>query len=339
MKNKVSFPGLGIEEFTINSVAFTIGKIQIPWYSLIITTGIVLAVLYVWFRFKESGLTIDDLLDFTLAVVPSGVVGARLYYVIFQFDYFYVPGDFGETFLNIIDIPSGGLAIYGGIIAGGLAAVIMAHFKKIKLLKILDFLAPAVMMAQSVGRWGNFTNVEAFGGPTRLPWRMCSPKITRNLYANELINDEEFFEASFGAIGAHPTFLYESLWNLIGFLAIYFIFVRRKKLHKIDGQIFYMYLIWYGLGRFLIEGLRTDSLYLIPGVIRVSQLVALLSFAAGIGLMIFGLVRFFKYGRGEMVLVIPRDKEGKIIKSTSNNQTNDNTKKSKGEKNGKNNKR
>jgi len=308
-ENLVSFPGLGIDEFTVKSAVFQIGKFSLSWYSLIITTGIILAVLYVWFRFKEAGLSIDDLIDFALIVIPSGIVGARLYYVIFEFDHYLIKGDFWGTLKGIVSVWNGGLAIYGGVIAGGIAAVLVAHHKKIKLLKILDMLAPAVMMAQSIGRWGNFTNVEAFGGPTTLPWRMCSPKIAKNLYYNDLITDSGYFQAVAGEIGAHPTFLYESLWNLIGFLVIYFVFVRKKKLHKIDGQIFYSYLIWYGLGRLWIEGLRTDSLYLIDGVIRVSQLVALLSLLAGIGLMIFGLVRYFKYGKGEMILKIERPKK------------------------------
>lgn len=308
-ENIVSFPGLGIDEFTVKAVAFKIEEFTLTWYSIIITFGILLAVLYVWFRFKEAGLTIDDLLDFALAVIPSGVVGARLYYVIFEFDHYYVEGDFFATLEGIVQIWNGGLAIYGGIIAGGIAGVIVAHFKKINLLRILDILAPAVMMAQAIGRWGNFTNVEAFGGPTTLPWRMCSPKIARNLYYNELITNDEYFSALAGEIGAHPTFLYESLWNIIGFMVIYFVFVRNKKLHKINGQIFYCYLIWYGLGRLWIEGLRTDSLYLIDGVIRVSQLIALLSLIAGITLMIIGLYRYFKYGKGEMVLKIERPKK------------------------------
>ena len=328
--NKVSFPGLGIGEMEINSVAIQMGSIKITWYSLIITTAIILAVLYVYFRFKEAGLSSDDLIDFVLFVVPSGILGARLYYVIFKFSYYW------EHPSKIFAIWEGGLAIYGGVIAGGLAAVLVARHKKIKMLKILDMLAPAVMMAQSLGRWGNFANVEAFGGPTTLPWRMCSSKITNNLIRNELVNAQEIIGLNDGTVGAHPTFLYESLWNLIGFLVIYFVFVRRKKLHKIDGQIFYSYLIWYGLGRLWIEGLRTDSLYLIDGVIRVSQLVALLSLLAGIGLMIWGLYRYFKYGEGEMILVIPRDgkngnkknNEANKKKEVSNNGTNNQRKRS-----------
>ena len=273
--NKVSFPGLGIGEIEINSIAFQIGSFKVTWYSLIIMTGILLAILYVYFRFKEAGLSGDDLIDFALFVVPSGIIGARLYYVIFKFEYYW------NNPSQIFAIWNGGLAIYGGIIAGGLAAVLVARHKKINMLKILDMLAPAVMMAQALGRWGNFANVEAFGGPTSLPWRMCSDKITRNLVSNGLVNAQEVIGLNDGTVGAHPTFLYESLWNIIGFLAIYFIFVRKKKLHKIDGQIFYSYLIWYGLGRLWIEGLRTDQLLLWNTNIPVSQILSAAIIAIG----------------------------------------------------------
>ena len=311
MSKEISFPGLGIEELSLDPVAFSIGSISITWYSLIITTGIILAALYVGYRFKEAGLTVDDLIDFALFVIPSGVIGARLYYVIFEFER-YNKGDFWDVLGNIFAIWNGGLAIYGAIIAGAIAAFLVARYKKIKLLKIFDMLAPAVMMAQAIGRWGNFMNVEAFGGPTDLPWRMCGSTIKRTLL-NQATDWETMSKIYSGEMGAHPTFLYESLWNIIGFIAIYFLFVRNKKLHKIDGQLFYSYLIWYGLGRFWIEGLRTDSLYLVDDVIRVSQLVAGLSFIAGVGLMIYGLIRYKKTGKGKMVLVVPRDKDGKII--------------------------
>ena len=130
-QNQLSFPGLGIEEFTIDAIAFQIGSVRVAWYSIIITLGIILAILYVWFRFKEAGLKSDDLLDFVLFVVPFGIVGARLYYVVFEFDRFYVEGNFGETLLKIVQVWNGGLAIYGGIIAGGIAAVLVARHEKI----------------------------------------------------------------------------------------------------------------------------------------------------------------------------------------------------------------
>ena len=309
------FPGLGIDKFKINPVAFSIGDMSVAWYSLIITTGMLLAILYVWFRFKEGGLSIDDLIDFALIVIPSGIVGARLYYVIFSLDHY--KGNFWEIFA----IWKGGLAIYGGIIAGAIAAFLVARHKKINLLKVFDMLAPAVMMAQAIGRWGNFTNVEAFGGPTTLPWRMCGKRITDNFIYKGLIDVKDIGLLESGEIGAHPTFLYESLWNIIGFIAIYFLFVRRKKLHKIDGQIFYCYLIWYGLGRFWIEGLRSDSLYLIKDVIRVSQLVALLSFIAGVALMIYGLVRYNKTGKGAAVHAVAQCENAVATQTTVNDTT------------------
>ena len=329
----LSFPGLGIGEFEINPIIFSIGEVKISWYAVIILTGIILAIFYVHSRFKEYNLSTDDLLDFILIVVPSGIVGARLYFVAFKLENYIIRTgnfwkDLGDSLYKIIAAWEGGLAIYGAVIAGGLAAVLVARHKKIKLLKILDMLAPAVMMAQAVGRWGNFTNVEAFGGPTTLPWRMCSPRVASNFYGNGLVDTDGYFAVINGELGAHPTFFYESMWNIIGFTLIYFLFVKNKKLHKFDGQLFYSYLTWYGLGRMWIEGLRTDSLYLMPGI-RVSQMVAFLSFLAGVGLLIFGFIRLYKYGKGEMLLVIdrgPATKEEK--KEGKNNGTNNQRKRS-----------
>ncbi len=275
----ISFPGLGIGEMKINTNAVEIGNFKIAWYGLIIMVGIICAILYVWFRFKEHHMKTDDLIDLAFFVIVSGVIGARLYYIIFSLDH-YIMDSFWDTLVAMVSVWNGGLAIYGGIIAGGLAGVLVARKKKINMLKILDFLAPAVMLAQAIGRWGNFCNAEAHGGQTDIFLRMG-------------IRSEGSVITSY----YHPTFLYESLWNLVGFLAIWLVFVKLKKtnwLHKFNGQIFYSYLIWYGLGRFWIEGLRTDSLYLIPDVIRVSQLVALLSFIAGTALMVYSLVMLKK---------------------------------------------
>lgn len=279
----VSFPNLGIDWFQINSNAIETKSFKIAWYGLIITLGIVCAVLYVWFRFKEHHMSSDDLIDLALFTVVSGIIGARLYYVIFSLDS-YIVKDAGGFFANIgaslgrmVAIWNGGLAIYGGVIAGGTAAVLVAKHKKMNMLQILDFLAPGVMLAQAMGRWGNFFNAEAHGG------------MTDGLFAMGLRGTE------FGYF--HPTFLYESLWNIVGFLAIWLIFVKlpkTKHLYKFNGQIFYSYLIWYGLGRAWIEGLRTDSLYLIEGVIRVSQLVAILSVLVGTALMVYSLVTLHK---------------------------------------------
>lgn len=282
----ISFPGLGIGEIKVNTNILEIGNFKIAWYGLIIMIGILCAITYVWLRFKEHGYSSDDLIDLAFFTVISGVLGARIYYVIFKIEE-YIVTDAGGFFANLfatlgemVAIWNGGLAIYGGIIAGGTAAVLVARHKKINMLKILDFLAPAVMLAQSIGRWGNFFNAEAHGGITasfiRMGIRTETQAVTR------------FY---------HPTFLYESLWNLVGFLAIWLIFVKLKQtkhLHKFNGQIFYTYLIWYGLGRAWIEGLRTDSLWLVDDVIRVSQLVAILSVVVGTALMVYSFVMLYK---------------------------------------------
>ena len=275
----ISFPGLGIGEMKINTNAVEIGNFKIAWYGLIIMIGMVSAILYVYFRFKEHRMKTDDLIDFAFFIILSGVVGARLYYILFSLDH-YIMDNFWDTIVAMVSVWNGGLAIYGGIIAGAAVGIIVARKKKLNILQMLDFFAPAVMLAQAIGRWGNFCNAEAHGGRTDIFLRMGirnEGSVITNYY--------------------HPTFLYESLWNLIGFLAIWLIFVKLSKtkhLHKFNGQIFYSYIAWYGMGRFWIEGMRTDSLYLIPDVIRVSQLVALLTFVAGVALMTYSFVMLKK---------------------------------------------
>lgn len=301
----ISFPGLGIDEMKINTNAVELGNFKIAWYGLIILTGIICAILYVWFRFRENNMSTDDLIDLAFFTVLSGIIGARLYYILFSLDSYIVTtndGFFSNLFATLgrmIAVWNGGLAIYGGIIAGGTAAVIVARKKKINIFKILDFLAPGVMLAQSIGRWGNFCNAEAHGTQTDIFLRMG-------------------IRADGGVITRyyHPTFLYESLWNLIGFLAIWLIFVKltkTKRLHQFNGQIFYTYLTWYGIGRFWIEGLRTDSLYLIPDVIRVSQLVALLSVIAGVALMTYS---FVTLKRGKENFLVSKVEGPKKIENT-----------------------
>ncbi len=285
----LSFPGLGIEEFQLNKIAFTLFGRDIAWYGIFITVGMILAVLCGIYLAKIEKISVDDIIDLAFFVVIFGVLGARLYYVAFtwnEFGYLVSDGTFFEnlwdTFYNIIAIWEGGLAIYGGVIAGLLTAFVFAKIKKINFLKIFDILAPCAWIGQIIGRWGNFMNVEAYGSTTTLPWRMCSPKIAAELYFKKDLIDIETYEAILeGTVGVHPTFLYESLWNLIALIFVLSIFKKKK----FDGQMFATYLIWYGFGRMLIEGLRTDSLML--GPIRVSQLIGLASLVIGIILIIF----------------------------------------------------
>ncbi|MBQ8175292.1 MAG: prolipoprotein diacylglyceryl transferase [Clostridia bacterium] len=257
----LSFPGLGIGEFNVNSVAFTVFGVSVAWYGVIITCGIVLACLYVMYRAKQNAISTDDVLDLALIIVPVGIVCARLYYVVMKPELY-------NSFFDVINLRQGGLAIYGGIIGGGLAAWLVARHKKIDILLLLDMLAPAVMIGQILGRWGNFMNAEAYGGVTDLPWRM-------GIHTYGLVKY------------VHPTFLYESLWNLLGFILLNFLFKKKQY----NGQIFFGYIVWYGLGRFFIEGLRADSLYLFGTGIRTSQLVALLCVLAGGGMLIYRAIK------------------------------------------------
>lgn len=275
----VSFPGLGIGPFHIDKVAFTVFGRDIAWYGILITFGMLLAVLFALRASKFEKIKTDDIYDLAISIIIFGVIGARAYYVIFswtEFSYVATGGTFFQnlwgTIYNCIAIWDGGLAIYGGIIAGLIVAFIFAKIKKIPAMKVCDILVPCVLVGQIIGRWGNFINVEAYGYETTLPWRMG---IHYSLFGNGIetgVWDLEKF--------VHPTFLYESLWNLIILVAILIIYKKKKY----DGQHFCTYLIWYGFGRMLIENLRTDSLML--GSLRISVLVGCVSFVSGIILLI-----------------------------------------------------
>ncbi len=262
---KLSFPGLGIGEFTVNSEAFSLFGAPIAWYALIICTGMIFAVGYIIFRAKQIGIDSEQVLDFALFVIPIGVLGARLYYVIMDIDSFHSLGD-------VLNIRNGGLAIYGGIIAGAITVFCVCKYKKIDFLAFADCVVPGLIMAQAIGRWGNFMNGEAFGGITDSFLRMG----IRNYNSIMTFGTYEM-------VYVHPTFLYESLWNLLGFIGVN-VFYKHK---KYDGQIFLMIFGWYGLGRMLIEGLRTDSLYLFGTSIRVSQALAGVLFITCTALLVY----------------------------------------------------
>ena len=269
----ISFPGLGIDEFVIDRVAidFKIGSlpITIMWYGLIVCLGIFAGFAYFSWRAKQQNIVFDDILDITLVTVITAVIGARLYFVVFYGGYLETDGTWIENILgslyNIIAVWNGGLAIYGGIIFGALAVIFMSRRKKISFFKLADMAAPAVMLGQLIGRWGNFCNGEAFGAQTDLPWRMGLCNI----------------ETNYQMLYVHPTFFYESLWNLIGFVLIN-IFYHKRKYH---GEVAVWYFAWYGLGRAFIELLRTDSLMI--GPIRVSSMISFLLVAALIPLGIY----------------------------------------------------
>ena len=275
MINTVSFPGLGLE-FTLNRVAFTIPVLDRPvyWYGVIITCGLVLAV-YLCIRWgRRFGISEDNIIDMMLFAVPAALVAVRVYYVVFNLD-IYRRADGSLDWGYILDYSDGGLAIYGAIISSAIVLLIFCRVKKLSFLAYADLGVHGLFIGQLIGRWGNFMNVEAYGGVTALPWRMCGPSIAEEMLRNGFVDQAGCEAILSGTLGVHPTFLYESVWNLAGLIMVYL--MGRKR--KFDGQCFLFYFFWYGLGRTWIEGLRTDSLYLFGwelfGVpIRVSQLLS-----------------------------------------------------------------
>ncbi len=251
MEHAISFPALGLN-FQINRVAATVFGKDIFWYGIIICIGFVLAALYVNARVKEFGCTSDNLMDCLIICVPVGIICARIYYVAFEWDYYSQhPGE-------IIAVWNGGIAIYGAVIGVVVALYVYSRVKKLSFASLCDLAAFGLLIGQCIGRWGNFVNGEAHGGPTDLPWGMSID----------------------GAAAVHPTFLYESVWNLIGFIALHFYSKKRK----FPGEMALLYVAWYGLGRAWIEGLRTDSLYI--GTLRVSQVLAAVSCIVAIALLV-----------------------------------------------------
>ena len=214
-----------------NPVAFSIFGIDVMWYGILISLGMVLAVVISYKRAPRHNIEPDKILDFVLICIPLGIIGARLYYVVFNWDYY--AGDL----MKIINIRSGGLAIHGGLIFGLGAAVILCLIWKYKPLNVLDLVIPTVALAQSIGRWGNYFNSEAHGGPTDLPWAVM-----------------------IDGVPCHPTFLYESIWCFLLFVFLLWLDNRRR----FEGQIFLLYGILYSVERFFVEALRTDSLMIGP---------------------------------------------------------------------------
>lgn len=235
-----------------NPIAFTLFNIDIRWYAITMVTGIVLGLLLAYWRRKEFGYSEDFLLDYFIWVVPISVIGARLYYVVFSWD------NYKDNLLEIFAIRNGGLAIHGAILFGFIVTLLYIHYKKENLLKFLDFVVPSLALGQAIGRWGNYFNMEAHGRITDVPWA-----IPVYDYAHEIIY-------------VHPTFLYESI---LDFALCFFLLFYEKKIEKKTGQATCIYLMVYSIGRFFIEGLRTDSLMFLG--LRQAQLISILLFIIG----------------------------------------------------------
>lgn len=272
----IYFPNSGLFEngIKIDNVMFTIPglNLEIYWYGFLIALGMVLAMIYAYRRVRKFGLEPDRFTDMVLAGFIGGIIGARAYYVVFSLDK-YLTDEGTFDLWAALSIRDGGLAIYGGVIGALIFGLLVAKIRKVKIAPLLDLAGLGFLIGQCIGRWGNFFNQEAFGSKTSLPWGMVSKDILNELYFFYYPENVSVITNRALDMIAHPCFLYESLWCLVGFLALHFY----SKHRKFDGEIFLLYIGWYGLGRFWIEGLRTDSLYLVNTEtlkLKVSQLVA-----------------------------------------------------------------
>lgn len=257
---------------SIDPIAFNLGPIEVAWYGIIIVTGMFLAV---WLSIQEAdklGIREDFIVDLSFWIIPFGLIGARIYYVLFE-----LPTYLADP-LRIFFIWEGGIAIYGGLILGFITMYWYSKKNDVPVWLLVDILAPHVMIAQAIGRWGNFINQEAHGGEV-------SRQFLEKLQLPNFIIEQMNINGSY----YHPTFLYESVWNVVGFVVL--MLLRAKKGLMLRGEVFLGYLAWYGLGRFFIEGMRTDSLYI--GIFRVSQVFSLILLIASIGLIVYR--RFYTY--------------------------------------------
>ena len=280
MSKIVTFPGLGLE-FELNPIAFSVFGWDVHWYGVIIACGFLLAVAYCYWRAPRFGVDQEKLIDMLFFAVPLCIIGARAYYVIFNPAVcFNADGSF--SLYNTIAIWDGGLAIYGAIIMAILTVAVYCKVRRQNFWDYTDIGCFGVLIGQLVGRWGNFVNVEAFGGGTDLPWRMCSPSIADYLLQHGLVDEAAYQQVLDGTLGVHPTFFYESMWNLLGFILL--VLIARKG-RKFNGQLFLSYVVWYGVGRAVIEGLRTDSLYFFGTGLRSSQILGLASALVAIVVM------------------------------------------------------
>ncbi|MBF8982252.1 prolipoprotein diacylglyceryl transferase [Lutibacter sp. B2] len=237
----------------MNPVAFNLFGLPIRWYGILISIGILLGTMIAIKRAGKVGIKEDKILDILLLAIPAAIIGARTYYVIFNWNYYA-----GDIF-KMINMRQGGLAIHGGIIGGVFVSYLLCRYNKISFKKIADICAPSIILGQAIGRWGNFINQEAYGGPTDLPWGIM-----------------------IDGVKVHPTFLYESFWNFLVFCFL----IWFDKYKKFEGELFLLYGALYSFARFFIEGLRTDSLML--GSFRVAQLISLTIFVGAVVLIFIG---------------------------------------------------
>ena len=245
----------------MNRTILSIGNFHIYWYSVLIATGIIIGLYLLLKEASKQNISKDTIIDIAFYTIIWGIIGARIYYVIFNIK------PYLSNPLSILYVWEGGLAIYGGIIGGLITLAYQTKKKNISLGKLTDMIVPSLILAQAIGRWGNFFNQEAHGG-------IVSLEFLKNIHIPNFIIKGMYINGNY----YHPTFFYESLWCLLGFILL--VIIRKLLKNSKDGTLTFIYLIWYGIGRFFIEGLRTDSLYL--GMFRISQIVSIVIIIIGI---------------------------------------------------------
>lgn len=292
---RVYFEGLGID-FDIPATAFTLFGHDVHWYGIIIAFGFVLAVLYGGRMAYKWKMSLDGMTDVLIWGTIFGIIFARLYYVVFEWDYY------SQHLAEIPQIWNGGIAIYGGIIGAIIGAAIGCKIGKINFPNLLDLGALGLLIGQGIGRWGNFFNQEAFGSNTETsPFRMWSLKIQQTLTASadELAQKGMTVDPD---LPVHPTFLYESVWCLLGFLILNYIVQKHR---KFKGEIFMLYGVWYGLERAVVEGLRTDSLYIANTSLRVSQLLSMVIVVVFAAAFIICMIKYKKNTLPKALIITP----------------------------------
>lgn len=248
----------------LDPVAIQIGSISVKWYGVIIASAVVIALLLALSEANKRKMDKEIIVDLLIWAIPISIISARIYYVIFEWDFY--KNNLGE----IVKIWHGGIAIYGALIGAVLTAIIFSRIKKISFWQLADVVAPSLIIAQAIGRWGNFMNQEAHGAET-------TRSFLESLHLPDFIINQMYIDGAY----YQPTFLYESLWNVLGFIVL--LIIRRTKIRR--GELFLGYVIWYSFGRFFIEGMRTDSL--MWGEFRVSQVLSLLLIVLSIGIIIY----------------------------------------------------
>jgi len=247
----------------MNPIAFQIGSFEIRWYGILIAFGVIVAIVLAGYNCKKKDVNFDTVLDAFFVAFPAAIIGARMYYVIFEFQ------NYKDNLIDMFNIRKGGLAIHGGLIGAFLAVYIFSRIRKLNILKYLDVVAPSIILAQAIGRWGNFMNGEAHGGEVTYNFISKFPGFIQK-------------GMNIGGVYYHPTFLYESIWNLMVCIILLVILYRKN---NNDGIVIASYMILYSLGRVFIEGLRTDSLML--GNIRVAQAISIVGILAGIAIIAY----------------------------------------------------